>query len=257
MSYPSPLLAGLGSIVEEAGSLAQQIRRAGFEREIKPDGSIVTPADVAVEKLLRKTLPEIYPDTNVWGEELGFEPEGEGGLWLVDPIDGTSNFAFGAPGWGVSVALLRENQLELAAVVLPDLHETYLAERGRGSFCNGTPMAPIPAGPIRPEELVSYDDRIPRMFPKSSLPGKMRCSGAFVIEGTFAARQRWRGMVGMNEKLYDVAACVLIAQELGADIRYADGDPFVVGDLVKDAKIDRPWLIFPPESGFYLPAGDF
>ncbi len=238
--------------MEGAGSLALRMRKAGLEIETKPDGSIVTAADRGVEALLREQLPELYPDTNVWGEELGFDVEGDGGLWLVDPIDGTSNFAYGGPLWGVSVALMREGVLELGAVVLPELGETYLAERGRGAFMNGQALAPIPPGEIRPTELVSYGDWMIRSFPSATWPGKMRLSGAFVVDGTFTIRQRFRGLIGYREKLYDIAACLLMAQELGADIRYADGEPMVLTDLVVDRKIERPWLLFPAESGFVL-----
>lgn len=252
MAYPSPLLSSLGAIVQEAGALAQRMRKAGIGRELKPDGSIVTPADREVEVVLRKQLVDLYPDTNVWGEELGFATEGEGGLWLVDPIDGTSNFSFGSPLWGVSVALMRAGELELGAVVLPDLNEVYLAERGRGAFLNGQAMPPIPPGPIRPEELVSYEPK-GCVSLDTPLPGKLRCAGAFVIDGTFTARQRYRGLIGCREKLYDVAASVLLAAELGADIRYANGSPMVLSELVVDRKIQRPWIIFPADSGFILP----
>lgn len=253
MSYPSPLLASLGAIVHEAGALAVQMRKAGLSRELKADGSIVTPIDVAVEVLLRKSLTELYPDTNVWGEELGFEDEGEGGLWLVDPIDGTSNFSYGGPLWGISVALVRQSQLELGAIFLPDLGETYLAERGRGAFLNGSAISPIAPGPVRPEEIVAYDERLLRMYDREQLPGKMRCCGAFVVEGTFVVKQRWRGLIGYREKLYDAAASILLALEVGAEVRYVDGSPFVIGDLICDAKIEKPWMIFPAESGFQIP----
>jgi myo-inositol-1(or 4)-monophosphatase len=252
MPYPSPLLSSLGAVVQEAGALAVKMRRAGIEREIKADGSIVTAADREVEVQLRRQLPEIYPDTNVWGEELGFATEGEGGLWLVDPVDGTSNFGFGSPMWGVSVALMREGQLELAAIALPDLGELYLAERGRGAFLNGWELPPIPPGPIAPVELVGYDEKLNRLAAGTKLPGRMRCSGAFVIDGTFTVRQRFRGLIGYREKLYDIAASVLLGLEVGADVRYADGSPMDLTELVVDDKIDRAWIMFPRDSGFIL-----
>ena len=71
-----------------------------------------------------------------------------------------------------------------------------------------------------------------------------------MIDGTFLACGRMRGLVGHREKLYDIAPCVLFAAELGADIRYADGDPFDLGPLFEDRKIERPWLMFPPDSGY-------
>jgi fructose-1,6-bisphosphatase/inositol monophosphatase family enzyme len=80
----------------------------------------------------------------------------------------------------------------------------------------------------------------------------MRCTGAFVVEGAFVLQQRFRGLVGLREKLYDVAPCVLMALELGADVRYADGSPFLLEELKTDVHITEPWLIFPADSGFFL-----
>jgi myo-inositol-1(or 4)-monophosphatase len=80
----------------------------------------------------------------------------------------------------------------------------------------------------------------------------MRISGAFVVDGTFTATQRFRGMIGLSERLYDVAASVLINQEVGAEIRYTSGDAFLISDLKAETKIDRPWMMFPKESNFFL-----
>jgi fructose-1,6-bisphosphatase/inositol monophosphatase family enzyme len=112
-------------------------------------------------------------------------------------------------------------------------------------------MAPIPAGPVEKFQLVSYGDALLRRFPDGKFPGKMRMSGAFVVDGTFTALQRFRGLIGHRERLYDVAACVLINQELGADIRYADGSSFELTPLQSPAAIE-PWIIFPANSGFNL-----
>lgn len=142
--------------------------------------------------------------------------------------------------------------MQLAAIVLPDLGESYLAEAGMGAFRNGDRLPPIPPAPIRPEQIVSYPERLIRHFPGAPLPGRMRCSGAFVIDGAFTACQRFRGMMGHSEKLYDIAASVLINSELGAEIRYTSGDAFLIGDLKRDAKIDQPWMIFPKDTGFFL-----
>ncbi len=251
MSSCSPLLDELGQITRKAGELALDARKA-LVRELKPDGSIVTNGDRSVEEFLRPQLTALHPQSTVWGEEFGFEEEGEGGWWLVDPIDGTTNYAFGGPYWGVSIAYCLKDQLKLGAIYLPDLNEMYLAEHGGGSFLNGNPIDRIPSGKIRDEEIVSYCERLTRRYPNASVPGRMRCSGAFVIDGTFTATQRFRGMIGLGEKLYDVAASVLINQEIGADIRYASGDAFIIGDIKRDAKIDSPWLIFPKSSDFFI-----
>src|SRR5206468_233789 len=144
-------------------------------------------------------LPDFVPGSTIWGEEFGFEPEGPGGLWLIDPIDGTSNFRFGSPLWGVSIALAVGEHIEMGAIYLPDLDELYMAERGHGAFLNEAPMKPIPPGAIRPEELVTYGDWILRNYLDAELPGKMRLSGAVVIDGAFTASQRFRGLIGLRE----------------------------------------------------------
>ena len=246
---PAELLPELAEIVLQAGKIAQE-KRLELKTQLKPDGSILTNADQAVEEFLRERLTHLIPGSTVWGEEFGHENEGAGGQWLVDPVDGTSNFSFGSPLWGVSVGLMSDAQIDLGAVFLPDLDELYLSARGGGVTCNGKPLPPIPPGPVQRHELVSYNDQVLSKY--SDLPGKMRHAGAFVIDGCFVAQQRYRGLIGIRERLYDIAACVLFGLELGADVRYADGTPIDFVALQANVKIRQPWIIFPKESGLFL-----
>lgn len=237
--------------MEEAAAVAKRIRNS-MSVELKADGTIVTTADRMVEEFLRRELGKAWPGTSVWGEEFGRDDPSADGIWLIDPIDGTSNFAFGSPLWGISVALVVGARIELGAVSLPDLGETYLAEFGHGSFANGAAMPPIPPGPILAHQLVSYNDSLLKRRSGGGMPGKMRCAGAFVVDGMFTARQRYRGLIGMNEYLYDAAASILVNTELGADVRWASGEPLDVEDLVGGRRMDAPWIIFPANSGFSL-----
>ncbi len=248
VSHYAGLLPELASIAEEAGGIASRAREH-LEAQIKPDGSILTNADQETERFLREKLAKLVPGAAVWGEEYGFSEQVPEGLWLVDPIDGTSNFRFGSPLWGVSIALLVKDTIEMGVVTLPDLCETYLAGRGQGVTLNGKSLPPIPPGKIKPYELVSYNDHVAAM---GNLPGKMRHAGAAVIDGCFVACQRYRGLIGIRERLYDIAACVLMALELEADVRYADGSPFDLSELKQNVKVSRPWIVFPRDSGFYL-----
>jgi myo-inositol-1(or 4)-monophosphatase len=252
MTSPSDLLGELGRVIHQAGALAQEARKKGGS-ELKPDGSIVTIADREVEIFLRGQLPQLVAGSTLWGEEFGREDEGPGGLWVVDPVDGTSNFSFGSPLWGVTAALVKNGEILLGAVALPDIGETYIGERGQGAWKDLQPLPPIPAGPIENYHLVSFDDGLVVRFPHAIIPGKMRYCGAFVVDGMFVASQRLRGMIGRRERLYDVAACALINAELGADVRYADGSKLDVGHLAKGNKITEPWIMFPRGTGFSLP----
>src|SRR5580704_11628440 len=102
MGSPSPLLLELAEIAKRAGKMAKDVQR-GVARELKRDGSIVTVADREVETYLREALPKLIGGTNVSGEEFGYTEAGPNGLWIVDPVDGTTNFSFGTPMWAVSI----------------------------------------------------------------------------------------------------------------------------------------------------------
>ncbi len=251
VAIPDPLLRELDSIVRQAGRLAQTSRQ-DLARELKPDGSVVTNGDRSVESFLRPELERLRPGAPVWGEEFGFAEEGPDGLWTVDPIDGTTNYAFGSPLWGVTVGLVVGEAVEMGAVYLPDLDEMYLAARGQGAWCNGDAMPSIPPGSIANHEIVSYCDTVLKRYPGQKWPGKMRCTGSFVVEGAFVARQRYRGMVGIREKLYDVAGAVCLCAELGAEIRYASGRAFSIAELKPNVPIPEAWVIFPAETEFEL-----
>jgi myo-inositol-1(or 4)-monophosphatase len=252
MPDTTALLPELERIVREAGRIALSLQ-PGIDRTIKPDGSIVTSADCRVEEFLREQLAGLSLKTGIYGEEMGSSPEQEDGLWCLDPIDGTSNYAFGSPLWGVSVGLVSGIEIPVGAIYLPGLDEMYLAESGHGATLNGVTIPPITPGLVRREELISYPDRILKQYPFEKIPGKMRHTGAFVIDAVFTATQRYRGLLGVREKLYDVAASLCIAGEVNADVRYADGSPIDLRPLkVHDARFEKGWIIFPRESGLVL-----
>lgn len=232
-----------------------QSMRGGLSRTLKADGSIVTLADQEIERWLRPELESLVPGSATWGEEQGRSEGGSAGLWLVDPIDGTSNYAFGSPLWGVSIALYQEGGIQLGVVAIPDLAETYSARAGGGTTCNGEPIDPVPPGPVRPEELVSYCDSVRDEFARYGLPGKMRYAGAFVVEAAFFLKQRFRGVIAYRGSAYDFGACLCLAEEAGADVRYADGSAFAIDDLMHADRPKKPFLLFPKNSGFYLRTG--
>lgn len=239
-------LEELAAITADAGRLGR-LARGRMVKELKPDGSVVTNGDREVETFLRLRLPSLH-EAPIWGEEFGYEAPSVEGQWLLDPIDGTSNYALGSPLWGVSVALAQEGKIVAGCVVLPDLEEVFVAGLGAGVMFNDRPLDKIPSGAVQRHDLVGYCESVSRLG--LHVPGRQRCTGAFVVEGTWVMTQRFRGMLGVRERLYDVAACILMGQELGADVRYADGSDLDVPALQADVRIDKPWAIFPANSGF-------
>jgi len=254
MSPESELIEELVSLTRQAGKIAQD-SRATLERELKIDGSIVSSGDRKVEEFLRPKLEALVPGTCVYGEEFGNDGVGPHGMWAVDPVDGTSNYVYGSPLWGVSIALVQDNAIVAGCVFLPDLDEMYSAHKGRGAFCNGRKLPPVPGGPILPTELMSYNDTLLRHHPGHVWPGKMRCSGAFVIDAMWVAQQRFRGLIGIRGKLYDVAASVLINEEAGAQVTYIDGSPFDVRELMDGITIPMPYTFLPKGAGPLLKKG--
>lgn len=245
----TPQLLPLSEIATEAAKMAL-IERKNMKVELKGDRSLVTNADKAIELFLRRELAAAYPGTTFWGEEFGHEPEGPEGIWLLDPIDGTSNFVYGCPYWGISIALIQKGKILMGAIPLPDLEETYLCQAGSGVTVNGEPLPMIPPGPILPYELVSLSNSDVVAASLKGIVAKRRETGAFVIDGTFFASQRHRAMVGGNERLYDAAASILFALELGGEVGFLDRSSFDIDALTRPIPL-KPWAMVPAGSGVF------
>lgn len=250
MSLIPPILSHLESVARQAGEIAL-LEKSRLGTQLKADGSIVSTADQKAEEFIRKEVENLVNGATIWGEEMGHSLEGPGGLWLIDPIDGTSNFVYGSPFWGVSIGYFKDSQPKWGAVVLPELGASYLAEVGTGAFYNGVEIGQVPPGTVQPYELVSYPDRVVRALPGVCLPGKMRHQGAVVVDAVYTIQQRFRGLIGVGERMYDIAAVLAMGLATGMDIRYASGEPMIFSELLDNEKITKPWIMFPPESGFF------
>jgi histidinol-phosphatase len=129
----------------ELADLAAEIALPRFEQRdftvtIKPDGSPVTDVDEAVERALRERLGQRRPDHAVLGEEFGASGDSEW-CWYLDPIDGTSRFVDGDPGWMTFVALGRGPDISVGIIGMPARSHRWWASRGDGAFGDGEPIA--------------------------------------------------------------------------------------------------------------------
>ena len=123
---------------DRAAELALAYFESGVSATLKVDGTPVTEADRAVERLLRETLSEARPDDAFLGEELGRLGESDR-IWILDPIDGTSFFSRGDPNWRVQIALEVHGTTEVALVAAPARQRCWWATRGGGSFESSWP----------------------------------------------------------------------------------------------------------------------
>ncbi|WP_379592433.1 inositol monophosphatase family protein [Teichococcus globiformis] len=129
------------ALARQAASLALGLRPSANSEAITLKGAQdwLTEADGAVERFLSDELAKHFPEDGFQGEEAGMHREGTL-RWVVDPIDGTSNFAHGGQRWCVSVGLITEGRAVLGAVVSPELNQCFLASEGCGATLNGKPI---------------------------------------------------------------------------------------------------------------------
>lgn len=129
------------SLVQSAGRIALDgfRRRSTDEIAMKGAQDFLTETDAAVEAHLKARLAEAMPDDEFLGEESGGAVTGRS-VWVVDPIDGTANFARGIPHFCISVAYVRDGVTEIGAIFAPATKELWFARRGKGATCNGDPI---------------------------------------------------------------------------------------------------------------------
>lgn len=209
----------------------------------KADGSLFTEADLAAQDALARALKEIHPVPLV-GEEMTHEQQverwlaGDGGVWCVDPIDGTSNFVYGLPYFAVSVALMRHGRTVLGVVYAPVTGEMFYAQRGGGAFLNGEPLPIRTYVPHLRNAMANVEFK--RLGPKlaaalASAPPYMsqRSYGAGTLEWCYLAAGRFDLYLHGGQKLWDYAAGALILEEAGGVMATLTHDAFWDGDLWK------------------------
>jgi histidinol-phosphatase len=133
-----PELAFAHELADAADAISMQLfADEGLEIRHKADRTLVTAADTAIERMVRDRLAEAYPGDRIMGEEEGGTFDGAGRVWIVDPIDGTANFARAIPVWATLIALQVDGELVAGLASAPAMHERYAAARGEGATMNG------------------------------------------------------------------------------------------------------------------------
>jgi len=237
MSETLPVDAAMAA-VREAGALALAERARGLAIEAKARQDFVTQADRAVEGLLRDRLTALLPGSDVLGEEDGGPVEADW-LWVVDPIDGTTNYIRGLPHWCVSVALLERGAPRLGLVFAPEPDWFYLAEAGRGASRNGEPLR---RGPVPVDEAMLDLGQSRRQTPAAFgalIAGlreqglQYRVIGSAALGLAMSASGEVDGFCEGHIWSWDVLAGLLIAHEAGCYVsEYLEGDAMRYGNAV-------------------------
>lgn len=225
------------------GVAAQEImpRYLKVAQQRKVDGSLLTEADVASQRVLSRVLPAIR-QAPVIGEEMSQDQQlerwlaGAEGLWCVDPVDGTSNFVNGLPYFSVSVALLLEGRPVLGVVYNPVAQELFWAERGRGAFLNGEKLpiktrVPALRGAMAGVDLKRLPRRLAERLAGAPPYASQRNYGASTLDWCYTAAGRFDVYVHGGQKLWDYAAGALILAEAGGAMSTLEGDDFWRGSI--------------------------
>jgi myo-inositol-1(or 4)-monophosphatase len=225
-----PDLILLQNIVRRASRDELLPRFADVIRHVKHDGSVVTEADVAMQQRLKSDLAHHWPEYDFLGEEMaGHEHEQltgttGNGLWCVDPLDGTSNFATGIPYFAVSLALLVDGKQELALVYDPVRDECFMARRGKGAWLNDIVLVLGAHEPIPPQAIrrciacVDFKRLAPLLAARLGAQppyGSQRNFGASSLEWCWLADGRFHLYLHGGQKLWDYAGGSLILAEAG------------------------------------------
>ena len=229
-----------------AAEAAGEVLRNGFgqHQEIKFKGEVdlVTKADENAEQAIKQVLQKTFPNYGMLAEEGG-ELKGEGNVrWIVDPLDGTTNFAHGLPLFCISIALERDSEVVLGVVYDPMANETYTAERGGGATLNGEPIVVSDTDdPIRALLATGfpYDrDEVPaalELFGRFAVHTQgMRRLGSAALDLCYVAAGRLDGYYERGVKTWDIAAGTLILREAGGKVTNYSGHELdlEVGEVV-------------------------
>ncbi len=220
--------AAAAQIALEAGAELQ--RRFALPVQVRfksrKDADPVTEADEATERFVRQSVAERFPDHDVLGEEGGGSIQPGAWLWVVDPLDGTANFANGLAVFAVSIGVLHHLRPVAAALYTtfgPEGRPCVLSARlGGGLLCDGEPFdLPAPALSKR-ARLSGVPAGIQRAFGlwrlRGQLPGETRSFGSTAAELGLVATGRWQYAVFSSPRLWDVAAGILLVREAGGAV---------------------------------------
>jgi len=221
----------------EAGKLLMDKFESGLRVEFKGKYDLVTEADRQAEALIIKLIRERYPDHDFLAEEGDYPETGSDYRWIIDPLDGTTNYAHGFPWFAVSIALEVKGRLELGVVYNPYVGDFYVAERGSGAFLNERRLKVSTIDTLERSLLATgfaYDHKKCKAnnydyftrFQKEAQA--CRRPGAASLDLASVAAGRFDGFWELKLKPWDLAAGILLIEEAGGLVSNFDGLPMTL-----------------------------
>lgn len=253
-------MSGVLRIAVDAALAAGRIQRERSDRigkiSYKGEIDLVTEVDLLCEKEIIRRIQEHFPDHNIFAEESGLSKNGSvGNQWIIDPLDGTVNYAHGYPCYCVSIALESDGEVVLGVVYNPCLDELFVGEKGKGATMNAKPISVSPISDLKRSLLVTgfaYDvaktdnDNLVHFGNFVKECQAVRRPGSAAIDLVYTAMGRFEGFWELKLHSWDMAAGQLIVREAGGKVTLFDGGVFSIYDreilatngLVHEAMID-------------------
>ena len=200
--------------------------------------NLVTEYDFRSEANIIDVLRSYTPDATIITEESGHHTGKNDLVWVVDPLDGTVNFAHGIPLFCVSIAAVVDGQIVCGVVHQPQLAETFSSQIGRGSFCNGRRMQVSATPRLEDSILVTgfpynvHDNPLNCIGQFAQIVGKglpVRRLGSAALDLAYVADGRFDGYWEVALQPWDMAAGVLLVTEAGGCVTHYHGRPFTLG----------------------------
>jgi len=229
------------AISKEAGQFLKN-EAEGFTPdmiELKGHNNLVSYVDKACEEMIVERLREVLPEAGFITEEGTVASSEQSLQWVIDPLDGTTNFVHGLPIYSVSLALVRDKQAILGVVYEVNRDECFHAIKGKGAYCNGKPIRVSNATQINESLLATgfpYND-FGKMMPYLNILNELmksshglRRMGSAAVDLAYVACGRFEAFFEFNLNSWDVAAGVLLVTEAGGTVTdFKGGDNYIFG----------------------------
>jgi len=220
-----------------AGAIVEEYARKGFRVEHKDAVNLVTDADKRAEQVIVEAIRRAFPDHQILAEERGQAGSTSPYKWVIDPLDGTTNFAHGFPAYCVSIGVEYQGRCILGVVFDPTRKELFVAEAGGGAFLNGTPLRVSRASRLDAALLVTgfaYDIRESEQnnldhFARFALRAQgVRRTGTAALDLCYVAAGRFDGFWELKLHPWDTAAGSVILLEAGGRLSDLSGGSFSI-----------------------------
>jgi myo-inositol-1(or 4)-monophosphatase len=239
MTEPPIPLAHLEQIAIAAARAAGTLLRENFDRakELRfKEGvhNIVTDSDIAAERCILDIVTAEFPTHAILAEEEGSRSAHSPYRWIIDPLDGTVNFAHGVPIFSVSIAVEFHGELVVGVIYGPMLNELFTARRGEGAYLNGKPVKVSACSSLAdaflvtgfPYNIASYPEYSEQHFAALVRRGiPIRRLGSAALDLAYVAAGRFDGFWEVGLHPWDIAAGTLLVTEAGGRVTAYDGTP--------------------------------